>query len=222
MKRFLLAIWILFGAAAEVFPQANRFVEEVKAFAVLDSLQPPSGKYVLMLGSSSFTLWKDAETAFAGTRIVNRAFGGSTLADLWTHRHAIVDVYRPAQILLYCGENDFAEQDSVSVQTVVARFERLFNYIRSIHPACALAYVSMKPSPSRRHLWPKFQAANNAIKLLLSRQPNASYIDVYRKMLNADGEPAARLFLPDSLHMNASGYAIWQKAIAVKLVSTHD
>jgi lysophospholipase L1-like esterase len=32
-------------------------------------------------------------------------------------------------------------------------------------------------------------------------------------MLNAAGQPMPEIFLEDSLHMNAKGYAIWQKGI---------
>ena len=39
------------------------------------------------------------------------------------------------------------------------------------------------------------------------------FIDVYHKMLKPDGTPMDNIFLEDKLHMNAKGYAIWQKAI---------
>ena len=39
------------------------------------------------------------------------------------------------------------------------------------------------------------------------------FIDVHTKMLNQAGEPMPEIFLEDSLHMNAKGYDIWQKAI---------
>jgi lysophospholipase L1-like esterase len=32
-------------------------------------------------------------------------------------------------------------------------------------------------------------------------------------MLKADGTPMTDIFLEDNLHMNAKGYAIWQKII---------
>jgi lysophospholipase L1-like esterase len=32
-------------------------------------------------------------------------------------------------------------------------------------------------------------------------------------MLNKNGTPIKDIFLEDELHMNAKGYAIWQKAI---------
>ena len=37
-------------------------------------------------------------------------------------------------------------------------------------------------------------------------------------MLNENGEPIPEIFLEDSLHMNAKGYAIWQKEIQPYLI----
>ena len=46
---------------------------------------------------------------------------------------------------------------------------------------------------------------------------NLDYIDIYSKMLGADGQPRAELFLPDRLHLNADGYAVWKAAIGEHL-----
>ncbi len=37
-------------------------------------------------------------------------------------------------------------------------------------------------------------------------------------MLAADGNPIPDIFIQDKLHMNAKGYAIWQKIIAPYLL----
>jgi hypothetical protein len=78
----------------------------------------------------------------------------------------------------------------------------------------------MKPSPSRRHLFQKMREANQSIALFLGESDVPGgltnknvYIDVHQKMLNEAGQPIPEIFLEDSLHMNAKGYAIWQKEI---------
>ena len=76
-----------------------------------------------------------------------------------------------------------------------------------------LAYISMKPSPSRRHLFSKMREGNQLIGDFLATQKNTAFIDVHSKMLDNAGEPFPEIFLRDSLHMNAKGYAIWQKVI---------
>ena len=60
--------------------------------------------------------------------------------------------------------------------------------------------------------------ANKMIKAYISTQQHASFIDVYQPMLNSDNQPKPEIFESDSLHMNAKGYAIWQKAIEPYLI----
>jgi lysophospholipase L1-like esterase len=60
---------------------------------------------------------------------------------------------------------------------------------------------------------PKMREANLLIKKYLKQKKNTAFIDVYHKMLNKDGTPLKDIFLEDKLHMNAKGYAIWQKVM---------
>ena len=57
------------------------------------------------------------------------------------------------------------------------------------------------------------QQVNDEIKAFLKKQKNTAFVDVYHKMLNADGSIMSDIFIEDQLHMNAKGYAIWQKEI---------
>ena len=57
-------------------------------------------------------------------------------------------------------------------------------------------------------------AANEAIQKFLKKKKNTVFVDVFHKMLNADGTPMDDIFIEDKLHMNKKGYAIWQKEIA--------
>jgi lysophospholipase L1-like esterase len=212
MKMFLqlLLACLLCSAslqAQEKFP----YCKEVQAFRAEDSTHFPEPGQVLFVGSSSFTKWTDVQKYFPKHKILNRAFGGSSLPDLIRYRYDILYPYEPKQIVMYCGENDFAASDTVSVQTVVSRFQLLFELIRFKYRNTPFAYVSMKPSPSRVHLMPKYVEANNIIKKYLATKKKTAFIDVYSKMLNADGSPIAGLFVSDSLHMNAKGYAIWKR-----------
>lgn len=191
---------------------------EVQQFKKQDSIQFPSANQILFIGSSSFTNWKDVQQYFPSYPILNRAFGGSSLIDLIRYRYDVLYAYQPKQIVMYCGENDFAASDTISVDVVVQRFKTLFTLIRAKYPAVPFAYVSMKPSPSRVHLMPKFDDANNQIKAFLLKKNKTKFIDVYHSMLNADGTPIAEIFLTDNLHMNAKGYAIWKKLIQPVLI----
>lgn len=194
------------------------FWSDVQAFKKQDSANFPKPKQILLIGSSSFTYWKDVNDYFPGYSILNRAFGGSTLKDQIRYVSDVVFPYNPREILIYCGENDFAESDTVSVRTVVNRFTQLYTLIRDKYKDVKIVFVSMKPSPSRRHLMPKYAEANRLINDFLKMQKATGFINVYDKMLKPDGEPMDDIFREDKLHMTAKGYAIWKKVIEPFLI----
>ncbi len=189
------------------------YSNEVNAFRKLDSATRPPKNAILFIGSSSFTKWTDVQEYFPDRPVVNRAFGGSSLPDLINHVDAIVLPTRPRQILIYCGENDLAASDTVSAQLVFTRFKTLFGLIRAKLPQVSIAFVSIKPSPSRRKIWPRARQANALIKQWLKTKQRTDYIDVYYKMFYKNGNIMQDIFIEDDLHINAKGYAIWQKAI---------
>src|SRR6188474_2071012 len=184
------------------------FWNDIQNFKKQDAVSFPPKNAILLIGSSSFTKWTDVQDYFPGYTIINRGFGGSTLLDEIRYINDIVFPYQPKQIIIYCGENDLASSDTVTAAMVVGRFKQLFQIIRNKTEA-PIAYISMKPSPSRRHLFSKMREGNQLIKDFLATQNNAVFIDVHQKMLDITGEPIPEIFLDDSLHLNAKGYAIW-------------
>ena len=214
MKNKIVVCCLLLLAFAAANAQAP-FYNDIQSFKKQDSVYFPAKHAILFVGSSSFTKWKDVQNYFPGYPIINRGFGGSTLPDVIRFANDIIIPYQPKQIIIYCGENDIAGADTtVNGKTVADRFKQLFLLIRHQLPTVPIAYVSMKPSPSRKHLWPKMIEGNALIKKFLSRQQQTAFIDVYHKMFNSDGTVMNDIFIEDNLHMNAKGYAIWQKAIA--------
>jgi lysophospholipase L1-like esterase len=213
LSRYFFSIFILTVAFTSSYAQEPPFYQDIQAFKTKDSIQIPQKHAILFVGSSSFTKWADVQDYFPGYTIINRGFGGSSLPDVIRYANDIIFPYEPKQIVIYCGENDFAASDTVSVNTVVARFKTLFSLIRNRMPKVPVDYVSMKPSPSRQQLMPKFLKANLLIKNYLKEKKKAEFIDVYHKMLNADGTSIKDIFIEDNLHMNAKGYHIWQKVI---------
>ncbi len=189
------------------------FYDEIQNFKKQDSINPPPQHAILFVGSSSFNLWKDVQTYFPNYTIINRGFGGSSLTDVIRYANDIIFPYHPKEIVIYCGENDLAASDTVSVQTVFDRFKTLFEIIRSKLHNEKIVYVSIKPSPSREKLMPEMEEANQLIKEFLEREKHTAFVDVYHLMLTEEYKPIPDIFRDDSLHMNAKGYAIWQKAI---------
>ena len=218
MKKFAFCLSLFISVfTLKIFAQ-QPFENEIRAFKIEDSLHKPPQHAILFVGSSSFRKWTDVQSYFPGYKIINRGFGGSTLPDVIRYANDIIFPYHPKQIVIYCGENDFAASDTVTAQIVFDRFKTLYEMIRTKMKTVPVDFVSIKPSPSRRQYWTKMIEANAMIKDFISKQKNASFINVYDVMLNSYNEPMPEIFLNDSLHMNAQGYKIWQKAIKPYLV----
>lgn len=203
-------IWLLFISS---FSFAQPFANEIAAFKKADSVSFPVKGQILFVGSSSFTKWTDMQDYFPGYPVLNRGFGGSSLPDVIRYADDVIFPYAPKQVVIYCGENDLAASDTVTARMVTERFKTLFNIIRAKLPGVPIVFVSLKPSPSREKLWPKMVETNRAIRQFLRKKKRTAYVDVYTKMFNPDGSVMGGLFVGDRLHMNAKGYAIWQKAI---------
>jgi lysophospholipase L1-like esterase len=219
MKKLFLFFLLFSVLSFTARSQGNiPFWKEVQALKQKDSLSFPAPGQTLFIGSSSFTMWKDASDYFPKHKILNRAFGGSTLLDMIRFRYDVVFPYQPKQIVLYCGENDFASSDTVTVAMVMERFRTFYTLMRAKYPKVPFLYVSMKPSPSRAHLMAKYKEANQQIEAFLKQDKKAAYADVYSKMLKADGSPMDDIFLQDRLHMTAKGYAIWKKVLEPLLI----
>jgi lysophospholipase L1-like esterase len=214
--------WFLFLFISFLFCSINAaaqpFHEDIQAFKKQDSVAFPAKNAILFVGSSSFTKWVDVQDYFPGYKIINRGFGGSSLPDVIRYADDIIFPYNSKQIVIYCGENDLASSDTVTANMVFSRFTQLFDLIRNKMPQVPIAFVSLKPSPSRAYLMNKMTNANNMIKDFLKNKNNTAFIDVYSKMLNADGTPMKDIFIEDNLHMNAKGYAIWKKIMEPYLI----
>ena len=221
MKKYLF-VFVLFLGMLSSHAQTNTaipFQEEIDVFIKNDSIQMPATNSILFVGSSSFNYWKDISNYFPGYAIINRGFGGSSLTDIIHFNQETILKYKPKQIYIYCGENDIAASDTITPQIVFERFKTLHSIIRNhLGKNISVMYVSIKPSVARWNMEEKFVAANSLIRNFINKQKQTQFLDVHSAMLDTNGEVYEDIFIADKLHMNAKGYAIWQKIIAPTLV----
>ncbi|SDL89434.1 GDSL-type esterase/lipase family protein [Chryseobacterium taihuense] len=185
------------------------FWDEIQNFKKLDQENVPPDNSILLLGSSSFTKWQDVSDYFPGKVIINRGFGGSRLTDLNYYAEDLLQPYQPKQIIIYCGENDFADDTQLKSDVVVERFKTLYAKIREKFPNIQVDYISIKYSPSREHLWKQMKEANSKIARLMKKEKNADFIDITKVMNDSNGKVREDLFVEDRLHMTPEGYRLW-------------
>jgi lysophospholipase L1-like esterase len=208
-RLILCSLTLVYAIAVQA--QEPPFYNDIQKFKQLDSASRPPKNAIVFTGSSSFTRWNDVQERFPGFTIINRGFGGSKLPDVIRYADDVIFKYNPKQVVLYCGENDAAE--NAPADTILSRVKTLYGMIRSRLPKASFVFVSMKPSPSRTSVKQEVIRGNQLIKDFLAKEKNTAYVDVYSKMLNSAELPVPELFVSDSLHMNAKGYDIWQTAI---------
>jgi lysophospholipase L1-like esterase len=116
-------------------------------------------------------------------------------------------------VVLYAGDNDHAPPGFKSPETVAEDFRRFVTLIHSQIPDTWIYFISIKPSPSRWTISPSIQRANELIAAYARTQERVEFIDVSAAMLTEHGSLRRELFLPDDLHLNAEGYALWTSII---------
>lgn len=209
---WFLGLWLIVAQSVQAQSNAS-FKKEIDAFVQKDAEQMPPKDAILFVGSSSFRKWTDVDKYFPGYTIINRGFGGSQLSNLIFYADKIIYPYQPKQVIIYCGENDFDYDRSVSADTVFERFHTLFNNIRHHLPNTTIGFVSIKFSPSRTYAWDKVKKTNSLVMKFLKKQKNAAYIDITKDMFDADGKAITTIYEADQLHLKPAGYKIWQKHI---------
>jgi len=208
---FVLAFALATLGAAK-WPDPERLAPEIRAFARADSALPPPAGAVVCVGSSSIRMWHPTLARdLAPLTVVPRGFGGSTMEDLERYLEPLVLAVRPRAVLLYEGDNDLLE--GVSPGEIAAVLDTILTRIRTTLPGTRVYVLSIKPSPSRRALWPRAAETNARFREACARDSLLHYVDVAGAMLDRNGQPGPELFGPDSLHMSGAGYAVWTRVV---------
>lgn len=168
---------------------------------------------IVFYGSSSIRLWTTFSQDFANvpSGVINRGFGGSSLKECWQQFKRIILPLDPRVLIVYAGENDIA--GGADASTVFSYFQNFYHAVRRFYPSLPIAYISIKPSPSRVNKLGIMNETNIRIRQYIQTLSNVDYIDVFNLMLTSDNQPRPDIFGSDELHMNAKGYDIWTSSV---------
>jgi len=193
-----------------VQPEYN-YEEVITMFEESDRIDPPGPDPVLFLGSSTIRLWYDVAGEFPDEEVILRGFGGSRTIHALHYFDRIVKPYNPSVIVYFFGNNDInrGTQPHEIVENVALFIER----VREELPGTRVLVVSPKPSFSRIGTLPEVRETNRLLRDMTGRYPEATFVDVYSSMVDAEGEPLDSLFSSDGTHMNKAGYALWAEKI---------
>ncbi|MDM9630785.1 SGNH/GDSL hydrolase family protein [Robiginitalea aurantiaca] len=210
---YVLLLGLVFGFTVNIYPQDPlRFESEIIDLkAKTDSLWDREEEVLLFTGSSSIRMWEDLQERFSSQKILNLGFGGSQASDLLYYLEPLVLDYRPKKVFIYEGDNDLAE--GKKIREVILTLQEITKRLDQALPGIPIVIISAKPSISRWNLRRKYRKLNRKLERWTSRQETLDFVDVWNPMLT-DKTLNDSLFIDDGLHMNESGYDIWEKALA--------
>lgn len=185
----------------------NRWEQDIRAFEAVDRTNPPPKNAILFVGSSSIRLWKTLAKDFPDKPVINRGFGGSFISDSVHFADRIVLPHRPRQIVMYAGGNDINAKKTP--EQVAADFRAFVEKVHAALPETRVAYIAIAPNPARWAQVERIKAANQLIAEFCRSNAKLAFIEVFPRMLGADGQPRPEIFVADRLHMNAKGYELW-------------
>ena len=184
------------------------YEEEVRSLERAPRLPYAAGECVLFYGSSSVRLWSTLTTDFPDAPVVNRAFGGSTMAACARFFPRIVAPCAPGSIVLYAGDNDLG--DGVNPPEVAAFLDSLLSQRNRLLGSVRLVFLSVKPSPARFAILSRIREFNALAIEVLKKHASTRYVDVHTSMLDGSDRPRPELFCEDGLHLSSEGYKLWK------------
>lgn len=208
--RCVVLMAIVTGAAFGAQPLARPwYAPEIEAFLASDRVNPPLPCSILFTGSSSVRLWDSLAADMAPARVINRGFGGSTIADVADNFDRIVSPYRPKAIFFYAGENDLSSGKSPA--QVFSDFQRFMALKSAALGETPVYFISLKPSKLRFDQMARQSEVNALVMQLARKRRDLRFIDVVAAML--DKGRLRDIYREDGLHMGHEGYRIWTRLI---------
>lgn len=195
---------------------STRFDSTMAEFAQDDAAAAPPTCAIVFTGSSSIRRWNTLTQDFPHRKVLNRGFGGSTIAEVDWYFDKVVTPYKPAGIVFYAGENDI--NAGKTPDQAYADFETFMALKSKKLGKTPVWFISSKPSKLRLAQIPAQAQLNAKVKKLADKRDDLAYIDIVPVMLKPDGSPKD-IFVEDNLHMTPEGYKLWTPVVEAALAA---
>ena len=204
------------SAQSKPTSKEDKYAKELRQFAQEDKNGIDSTNLIVFIGSSTLRKWTDMQSYFPKSNILNHGFGGSRLAEAIYFADKFVYQYKPAQIVLYEGDNDLG--GGISVETLLADLKVFVRLTEIKLPKSQIVLLSVKYSPRRNAQHEQFKEYNAKMKEFAATKPNLKYVDIASVVLNENGTFRKEFFTSDSLHVNTDCYKLFAKKIEPFLI----
>lgn len=176
--------------------------------------QPDGGK----LGNRGTETW---EQLFGKRRVLNLGFGWDRTQNV-LKRIVLgeLDGLKPKAIVIHIGTNNLAQTENCRANTpaeIVAGIGAIIEQAQAKCPGAKIVLMGIFPRGQKPED-PKRAVLKEINRLLapLGQKPGVTFLDITDKWLSPDGTISKEL-MPDFLHPNQKGYAVWAEAIRGEL-----
>ncbi len=188
----------------------NRFKSSIEQFERFDQRNSPIKEATLFIGSSSIVYWKTA-LSFPQIPVINRGFGGASIAEIEHFYPQVVKAHNPKNIVLY---SDIDIENNVEPKVAVANHKRLIKRIEQDFPKANILILAMKPTLVDfilgKDIRNNKKIANELLEQFSNERKTRHFIDITQVMYKANQQLNEQLFLDDGMHLNDLGYQYWQ------------
>jgi beta-glucosidase len=177
---------------------------------------------IVFIGDSITQGWEKEGRAvwqqhYAPRHALALGFGGDRTENvLWRLQHGEIDGIAPKVVVLMIGTNNTGHRGE-DPQTTAGGVKRLVQEIRQRLPKAKVLLLAVFPRGEKPDDYLR-QLNERVNKIIAGYADGRSvhFLDINAALLNADGT-LSKDIMPDLLHPNAQGYAIWQRTMAPTL-----
>jgi lysophospholipase L1-like esterase len=176
--------------------------------------QPDGGK----LGNRGSETWAQL---FGNRPALNLGFGWDRTQNVLKRIElGELDGLKPKAIVIHIGTNNLAQTDNCRANTPMEITQGIGAIITQAQTKCPSAKILLMG------IFPRGQKADDPKRAVLkeinrllepmAKSHNATFLDITEKWLGADGTISKEI-MPDFLHPNQKGYAVWAEALTTVL-----
>ena len=168
---------------------------------------------IVFVGDSITEGWTTLERDFAdlGVKVANRGIGGDTTPNLIHRLQEDVLALNPRALVVTIGTNDLGE--NTSPKQIANNLRVLHRRIRDAVPNIPLAWCLVMPRQGGAMYPSRIRELNGYITEMVRTDQNATVVDTFTPLALPDGSSNPEAYVPDRLHLNERGYAIWRDTL---------
>lgn len=168
---------------------------------------------IVFVGDSITEGWHTLEQDFAGlpVKVVNRGIGGDTTPNLlYRLQDDVLDLH-PRALVVLIGTNDLGEHTAPA--DIASNLRAFHDRVRAAYPQIPIAWCLVMPRKGDDTYPQRIHELNTLIGQIAASDPKITVCDTFTPFALPDGSSKSEDFVPDHLHLNPAGYAVWRSVL---------